>query len=371
MSIPFHPSARGSIGLEWELNLVELDSRGLSGRAPELLGALGATPAGPVRGEYLASMVELVSGVHTRVPDAVAELTHLLGGVLELAEGRGLGVLASGTHPFSRGRDVPVIESEQYDVVRDRNAWWGRRMTICGTHVHVGVPDRDLAMPLVQGLTALAPMLLALSASSPFFEGEDTGFASQRTMLFQQLPTNGIAPELATWAAFEGYFDDLVAAGMASRPSEIRWDVRPSPKFGTVELRVPDSSPTVAEFACVAAWAQCLAEFLTAELLAGREPPRDKAWFVRENKWRAARYGLDARLVTADGAVPLRESVGVWLERLDPIAERFGCSEALWTAEALLASGNSAERQRAAVSATDGDLVGLVDRLLAETKESL
>lgn len=371
MPIDFVPSARGSLGLEWELALVDLDTRQLASRAPEVLAAVGAREDGPVRGEYLATMVELVTGVHPDVAGAVAELAEHLGAVQAAAADLGLGVYSAGTHPLTRGEDVAITPSPHYDVVRRRNGWWGRRMLICGTHVHVGVPARDLALPLVHGLAQLSPLVMALASSSPFFEGEDTGFASQRTMLFQQLPTNGLPPAVHTWDAFEAYYDELHAARMISRPSEIRWDVRPAPKFGTVEARVADASPTLGELACVAAWSQCLTEYLIRRLLAGDPLPGLSPWFVRENKWRAARYGLDAELITPDGLVGVRELIGAWQSLLAPIADDLGCSAELESAETILTLGTSAERQRAVAAASGGRLKAVVDAVLAETRGSL
>lgn len=370
--IPFGSSTRGSLGLEWELFVVDAATGALAPRAPELLDALGATEDGAIVGEYLTTMIELVSGVHATVPDALAEMRALLGRVTDAAAPLGLAVLAAGTHPGARPDDAAVSPGEQYATVAERNAWWGRRMLICGTHVHVGVPDVRLALPLTHFLAETAPVLLALTASSPFFTGEDTGFASQRTMLFQQLATNGLPPDqVRDWPAFEAYVADLQRAGMATKATEIRWDVRPAPKFGTVEHRVADCSPTLAELGAVAAWSQCLTEWFWRHHDADDAPPRRPAWFVRENKWRAARHGLDAQLIDAAGTpVPLRDEIDRWLAELTPIASDLGCSDALAVTTRLLTHGTSAERQRAL--ATDGaDPATITKALMAETSASL
>ena len=366
--LDFTPSARGSLGVEWEVALVDTSTRALAPGAPATLARLGATKDGPLRGEYLTCMVELVTGVHATVGAAVAELRGDLERLSGAADAEGLAVYAAGTHPFSRAADVEVERGPSYDTVAERNAWWGRRMLICGTHLHVGVPDRDLTLPLVHGLTRLSPLLLALTASSPFFEGEDTGFDSQRTMLFQQLPTNGLPPDVPDWAAFESYYEQVSAAGMVSSPSEIRWDVRPAPKFGTVELRVTDTSPTLTEIGCLAAWTQCLTDHLIVGEQTGTPLPPLAPWFVHENKWRTARYGLEAEVITADGPVPMRELVASWHARLAPLAERLGCRDDLDHALTLSAHGNSATRQRAAAHS---GLLGVVDAVCAETKEDL
>lgn len=367
----FTPSRRGTIGLEWELFLTDAATGALAPRAAEVLAATGAGDDGAIVGEYLTTMVELVSGVHDRVADAVGEMAELLGRVSAAAAPLGLAVLAAGTHPFATASDASVRHGEQYDTVTERNAWWGRRMLICGVHVHVGVPDRDWALPLTHFLAERAPILLALSASSPFFAGEDTGFASQRTMLFQQLPTNGLPPAVRDWAAFERYAASLQRAGMVRRATEIRWDVRPAPRFGTVEVRVADATPTLTELACVAAWAQCLTEWFYRRLAAGRAPAPLAPWFVRENKWRAARYGLDAAVIPSSGApVALRDEIERWLGELAGIAVDLGCADALGVTARLLASGTSAERQRTRAAA-GADLATITRALAAETLASL
>lgn len=370
--LSFTPSGRGTLGLEWELFVTDAATGGLAPRASDLLDAVGAVPDGPIVGEYLTTMVELVSGVHATVEDAVGELAGHLRRLSEAAHARGLAVLAAGSHPFATASDAPVKRSEQYDVVAERNAWWGRQMLICGVHVHVGVPDRDWALPLTHFLAERAPILLALSASSPFFAGEDTGFASQRTMLFQQLPTNGLPPAVHDWPAFERYAADLQRAGMVRRATEIRWDVRPAPRFGTVEVRVADATPTLDELACVGAWAQCLTEWFYRQLDAGARPEPLAPWFVRENKWRAARYGLDAAVIPAGPGEPvaLRDEIGRWLGDLAPVAAELGCTDALAVTTRLLASGTSAERQRAR-AASGADLATLTRALVAETAASL
>lgn len=374
MAIDFKPSRPGTLGVEWEVTLVDLATRQHAPRAAEVLAALGATDDGPIRGEYLTTMIELVTGVHDTVPSLIAELRDLLEQVVAEADARGLGVLALGTHPFSRATTAPIVEGERYEVVRDRNAWWGHRMLINGIHNHIGIPSRDLAMPLLHGFVLFCPVLLALSASSPFFEGEDTGFASQRTMLYQQLPTNGMPPPLSDWAHYEALVEELTAAKMIADASEVRWDVRFSARFGTLENRSPDASPTLAEVGCIAAWTQCFADHVIAEARAGRPVNPPAGWLVRENKWRAARYGLDAEVITGDPDQPLgllREEIARWQAILEPIAERLGCAEELHVADRLLAEGASYERQRAVAGASGGDPVAVVDAALDETRASL
>jgi glutamate---cysteine ligase / carboxylate-amine ligase len=353
MLIEFAPSAQSSVGIEWELALVDLETGELAPRAEDVLNVLGAEDEGPIRKEYLKNMVELVSGVHDRVGDAVADLDEQLRILRTALAPLNLGVIASGTHPFSRSADQQRFHGSRYDIVAERTGYWGRQMAICGTHVHVGVDHRDKALPITCGLARFYPYLLSLSCSSPYWEGEDTGFASQRTMLFQQLPTNGLPYPMASWAEFEAYAEDLQECGMINVAAEIRWDVRPSPKFGTVENRTADSVPTLAELGCLTALTQCFAEHVSRSYEHDQTVERLPPWLVRENKWRAARYGLDADvIVPGEGRreVPLREGLLMWVDRLSSISRDLGCENELAFAAELAEHGASCDRQRAAGS---------------------
>jgi glutamate---cysteine ligase / carboxylate-amine ligase len=365
MLIDFAPSAQSSVGVEWELALVDLPTGELSARAEEVLDACDADETTPIRKEFLKNMVELVSGVHTRIPDAVADLAEQLR-ILNTALGPlGLGVIGSGTHPFSRSAAQERFVGARYDLVAERNGYWGQQMAICGTHVHIGVDHKEKALPLTCGLARFYPYLLAVSCSSPFWEGQDTAYASQRTMLFQQLSTNGLPYPMQSWAEFEAYADDLIACGMINVASEIRWDVRPSPKFGTVENRTADSLPTLAELGCVAALTQCFAEHISRAYEQDHAVEQLAPWLVRENKWRAARYGLDAEVIIPEGGrreVPLREGLLNWVERLAPISRDLGCDRELAFAAELTERGASYERQRAT-----GSPQAALALLLAET----
>jgi len=365
MLIDFAPSKQSSVGIEWELALVDLDTGELSPSAEPVLEACGATDDTPIRKEFLKNMVELVSGVHDRVGDAVADLAEQLRIVRSELTGTNLGIIGAGTHPFSRSADQERFGGARYDIVAERNGYWGRQMAICGTHVHIGVDHKDKALPMTYGLARFYPYLLAVSCSSPFWEGEDSGYASQRTMIFQQLPTNGLPYPMDTWAEFEAYAEDLLDSGMINVAGEIRWDVRPSPKFGTVENRTADSVPTLAELGCLAALTQCFAEHISRIWEADQTFESLPPWLVRENKWRAARYGLEAEVITplpGRRLVPLREGLAEWVDRLIPIARDLGCEKELAFAGELAEHGASYERQRRARSPQDA-----LKLLLAET----
>lgn len=370
MQVDFASSPRSSVGLEWELALVDATTLELTAAAGPLLDRIGWDDDAPIRKEYLQNMVELVSAPHTRVADAVADLAGSLARVRDVLGTMGVRLLGTGTHPFSLSEQQQPFQGERYDVVKERTQWWGRRMAICGTHIHVGVDRRDLALPVTNGLARFYPFFLALSASSPFWEGDDTGYASQRTMLFQQLPTNGLPHQLTRWSEFEAYAAELADLGMISVPGEIRWDVRPSPKFGTVENRTPDSVPTLAELGCLAALTQCLAEYIARDYEGDHVVEDLPPWLVRENKWRAARYGLEADVITPDrpGRVrQLRDYLREWLDRLLPVARDLECTEELLFADSLAERGPSYVRQRAVAEGSGNDLRAVTASLLDET----
>ena len=370
MQVDFARSARSSVGLEWELALVDADTLELAPAATGILDILGWSDDAPVRKEYLQNMIELVSKPHARVADAVADLSEQLERVRQVAEPRGIRLLGTGSHPFSKSAQQRPFSGPRYDVVSARTAFWGRQMAICGTHIHVGIAHRDHALPVTNGLARFYPLFLAMSASSPYWEAQDTGYASQRTMIFQQLPTNGLPYRMTQWHEFEAYAEELAEVGMITVPGEIRWDVRPSPKFGTVENRTPDSVPTLAELGCLAALTQCLAEYIVRdyedEHLVQDLPP----WLVKENKWRAARYGMDAEIITPDRNArlrPIRRYIAEWIDRLLPVARDLGCEDDLLFADELCSGGTSYERQREAAAANNGDLRVVTARCLEET----
>ena len=373
MRIPFAPSVRSGLGIEWEIACVDRRSGELAPAAPDLLSKLGTAETFPhVTNELLTNTVEIVSAPHHRTRDAVADLTRLVERVSEVAEPMGVDLMSSGTHPFSQWFQQQVTpDKPRYDTLIDRTRWWGRQMMIWGVHVHVAVEDRRKVLPIVDGLLTYLPHFQALSASSPFWAGENTGYASNRALMFQQLPTAGLPPQFTEWAQYEAMVADLQHVGVIEELNELRWDIRPAPKWGTIEVRTFDGISTAREIAAIAALTQCLVEHLSRELDAGRELPVLQPWFVRENKWRAARYGMEAiiiqnaagdeRLVTKD----LLELLPV----LAPIAEALGCAAELESLRDIVSGGASYQRQLRVAAANGGSLKAVVSSLVRELRE--
>ena len=376
MEIPFRASERASLGVEWELQLVDRDSRELSAGAVEILAELrpeGAEEHPKAKHELLQSTVEIITGICTTVAEAKADLAGTLAEVVAAADRRGLGVLCAGSHPFTRWDTQQISPNERYEQLVERMQWLARRLQIFGVHVHVGVRSQDKAIPIVNALTQYLPHLLALSASSPFWSGCDTGLASARTKVFEGMPTGGLPHQLADWAEFEEYMDTLIRAGAIESVREVWWDVRPHPDFGTVELRICDGLPTLDEIGAVAALTQCLVEQFDTQLDRGYTLPTPAEWVVRENKWRAVRWGLDAEIVVDEqGTVrPVREALTELVEELEPVARKLDCVAELADVRRVLAVGGSYQRQRAVAAAHDGDLRAVVDGLLTELRDGL
>ena len=376
MHIDFGSSKRSTLGLEWELALVDHASGDLAPAAPEILETLDLTDEegfSRITTELLTNTVEVITGVHTSVASAVHDLEHTIDQVRDAAEPLGVDLMCAGTHPFAQWTQQRVTEKERYATLIDRTQWWGRQMLIWGVHVHVGVEDREKVLPILNGLLPYDPHLQALSASSPFWAGEATGYASSRAMMFQQLPTAGLPPQFDSWAEYESMVADMLHIGVIDQVDELRWDIRPSPKWGTVETRACDGLSSVQEVRAMAALVQCLVDDLSDSLDRGVVPPSMQPWFVRENKWRAARYGREAIIVQNEAGDErlVGEDVLDLLTRLDPVAERLGCQEELHEIEVILDRGASYERQLSTSARNGGSLKAVVAALVAELRDGI
>jgi glutamate---cysteine ligase / carboxylate-amine ligase len=369
VAIDFPDSPSGTLGVEWEFALVDKNSRDLVNAASELFDLMGARHGSEPRlhKELLRNTVELTTGICKTVDGAMAELDEMISKVRPLADELGVDLYCAGTHPFAAWSHQLLTEGHRYEELIARTQWWGRQMLIWGVHVHVGV-RRDQVMPIVSALLNWYPHLQALSASSPIWAGTDTGYASNRAMMFQQLPTAGLPFQFETWAEFEHYADDLIRTGVIEVIDEIRWDVRPAPRTGTVEVRVCDGVSTLWEMRALVALTHCLVVDLADRLDRGETLPTMPPWHVQENKWRAARYGLDAWIILdADSNERLLlEDLEELLERLHPVAERLHCADDLALVREIPRRGASYQRQRRVAEANDGDLVAVVDSVVRE-----
>lgn len=373
--IDFHASPEPTLGVEWELALVDKTTRDLDNRAADLFAA--ARPVlpdpGRVHEELLRNTVEVVTGVCRTTAEAVDDLRGTLGALLPVADELGLDLYGGGTHPFARWTEQQLTEGHRYAELIDRTRWWGRQMLIWGVHVHVGLPAQERVMPVLSALLTSYPHLQALSASSPIWAGTDTGYASNRALMFQQLPTAGLPFQFQTWSEFESFAEDQLTTGVVDGLGEIRWDVRPAAHLGTLENRVCDGVSRVDDLSALVALMHCLVVDLDQRAAAGERLTVLPPWHVQENKWRAARYGLDAIVVVDERSTErlVTDDLADLLDRLAPTARRLGCVDELASVEDLVARGASYQRQRRVAAAHDGDLVAVVDSVVRELRDGL
>ncbi len=364
--IDFAGSARPTLGVEWEFALVDADTRDLSNEAAAVIADIGDNPR--VHKELLRNTIEVVTGVCDDVAEAMDDLHATLTSTNAVVRERGMELFCAGTHPFAQWSAQKLTDAPRYAELIKRTQWWGRQMLIWGVHVHVGVSSAHKVMPIISSLLNQYPHLLALSASSPFWGGEDTGYASNRAMMFQQLPTAGLPFQFETWRQFERFVHDQKTTGIIDQINEVRWDIRPSPHLGTVEVRVFDGVSNLRELSALVALTHCLIVDLDRRLEAGEQLPVMPPWHVQENKWRAARYGLDAIIILdADSNERLvTEDLDDLLTRLAPVAESLHCADELAAVAEIPRNGASYQRQRRVAEENDGDLCAVVDALVGE-----
>lgn len=371
MVVPFPGSPRPTLGVEWEIALVDRETRDLSNTAAEVFTAveeLAGDGRPRVTKELLRNTVELVTGVHSTVGAAMADLDESMALLRRAAEPTGVDLICAGTHPFAQWSTQLVTRTPDYDELIERTQWWGRQMLIWGVHMHVGVSSPRKVFPIINGLLLQYPHLLALSASSPMWAGVDTGYASNRALMFQQLPTAGLPYQFANWEQYESFISDQMKSGVITKIGGMHWDIRPAAKWGTIEVRVCDGIATRRELEALTALVHCLIVDLDRRFEAGENLPVLQPWHVKENKWRAARYGLDAEIIVDSDCHErlVTDDLHDLLERLEPTARRLDCVRELAAVEEIPRRGASYQRQRLVQEATGGNLVAVVDSLVAD-----
>jgi carboxylate-amine ligase len=369
--IRFNASPRPTVGVEMELTVVDRSTRELVSAASDLLTDLGQGRPGrehpKAKHELFECTVEVITGICHTIGEVRADLATTIAELGQSAAARDLALVSVGSHPFSRWHDQVVSPPERYAELVEEMQWTAQRLQIFGIHVHVGVRSGAKAIAIANALTLYLPLFLALSASSPYWEGHDTGLASARVKVFEALPTAGLPPHLDDWADFERFMHTLVHAEAIKTIREVWWDIRPHPDFGTVELRICDAVPTLRETAALAALAQCLVEWFDRRLDAGDRLAVPRDWVMRQNKWLAARHGIDADLIVDEAGTraPTRALVEALVADLAPVAADLECGEELGAVTAILDAGPSYERQRR-IRRAGGTLQDVVDALVDE-----
>ncbi len=361
-----------TIGIEEEYQIIDPVSRELRSYITEILKEESLV-LGEVKPELHQSMVEVGTKVCRNPAEVRGELVRLRRLVMELAAKKGLKVAAAGSHPFSSWQDQEITPLERYIGVREDLQDLAQRLLIFGTHVHVGIEDRDFLIDAMNVSRYFLPHVLCLSTSSPFWIGRRTGLKSYRSVVFRSFPRTGIPRSLGSWEEFESVVDVMVATGSIPNASKIWWDVRPNWNYPTLEFRVCDVCTRVEEAVAVGAIFQAIIAKLwklRRDNLSFRQYP---VAFIEENKWRALRYGLDGRLIDFGKGkeAPARELIREMLEWfLDDVLDELGSRKEVEYAFRILDEGTSADRQLAVFERT-GDLKAVVDQLIRETEEGV
>ncbi|MCM2562168.1 carboxylate-amine ligase [Lutimaribacter sp. EGI FJ00015] len=337
-----------TIGIEEEYLLVDRDSLALSPAPTELMERCGAALEGQFSPEFLDCQVEIGTRVCADVAEARDDLRHLRSTVARIAADYNLAPIAASCHPFADWRQQHHTDRDRYNSLRQDLAGVVRRMLICGMHVHVGIDAPDQRIDLMNQLAYFLPHLLALSCSSPYWQGEDTGLSSYRLTVFDNLPRTGLPPRLESWGSFERSVAALTELGVIEDASKIWWDLRPSSRFPTIEARICDGSPRVETTLTLAALVQSLTRMLWRLSLKNQRWRIYDTFLVDENRWRAQRYGLSQGLINF-GAHEIVPPDMLADELVALVAEDAAALDALAEVEntrAIVATGNSASLQR-------------------------
>ncbi len=337
-----------TMGIEEEYLLVDRDSLQLVEAPQQLMGDCVAEIGGQVSPEFLKCQVEIGTGVCANIGEAREDLKRLRTCIHDVAERYGMAPLAVSCHPTADWKDQHHTDKERYNTLRHDLAGVARRMLISGMHVHVGIEDKDLRIDLMRQFSYFLPHLLAMSCSSPYWQGQDTGLASYRLTVFDNLPRTGLPPSLSSWGEYERSVQTIINTGAIQDSSKIWWDLRPSSRFPTLETRICDNSPRMEHTLTLAAIIQCLTRMLWRLRKKNQRWRVYESFLIGENRWRAQRYGISEGLIDfgRGEVVPFAYLLEELIELLAEDAEALGCVAELENARHILAEGNSSDRQR-------------------------
>ncbi len=337
-----------TIGIEEEYLLLDAESLELAEAPEDMISACAAELGDQVEPEFLRCQIEIGTRVCASVAEAVADLRHLRATIAAVAARFGLRPISAGCHPTAEWSAQTHRDRERYNDLKRDLAAVGDRMLICGMHVHVGIPDEDTRIDLMNQASYFLPHLLALSASSPFWQGRDTGLASYRIGVFDNLPRSGLPPRFDSWSGYRRLVEALIAAGPVEDATRIWWDLRPSDRFPTLETRICDACPRIGDVAALAAAIQATMRMLWRLKGLNQSWRRYDLTLIDENRWRARRYGTEAGLIDfGRGSVqPMGQLVEEWLDLVAADTDALGTADMMRGLRAILSEGTSAERQR-------------------------
>lgn len=362
-----------TIGIEEEFQIIDPHTRELRSRVNEMLEEGRMILGEQIKPEMHQSMVEVGTMICKDVKEARADVVRLRRTIGTLAQKKNLAFVAASTHPISHWADQQITQHERYEQLIEELQQSARALLIFGMHVHVGIEDREAAIAIMNEVRYFLPHVFALSTSSPFWIQRNTGMKSYRSEVFKQFPRTGIPDYFTSWSDFDQYVNLLIKTNCIDNGKKIWWDVRPHPFFPTLEYRICDIPSRVDEVITIAA----LFQAITAKLyrlykqnLGFRIYHRA---LIQENKWRAARYGLDGKLIDfgKQKEVPVRDLILELLEFIDDVVDELGCREEINYVHTILENGSCADRQLRAFHESGGDLRAVMDLLIKETVEGV
>jgi carboxylate-amine ligase len=357
-----------TLGIEEEYQIVDPDSRELTSYVSEILDEGAVVFRDQVKPEFLQSQVETGSHICRNIKEARAEVQRLRGMVIDIATRNNRKIVAAGTHPFSRWQDQIITDKDRYKTLLKDMHLIAQRLLIFGMHVHVGIPDKDMRIDVMNQAAYFMPHILTLSTSSPFWSGRFTGLKSYRSVIFEDLPRTGPPEYFDSDQEYSRYVDTLVKTGCIDEPTKIWWDIRPHPKFPTLEFRMCDCTTKVDEVIAIAA----LIQAVVAKLIQLRE--NNQTWriyrrgLIAENKWRAIKDGVDGKLIDfgKQEEIPVRFLMEELLEFIADVVEELGTQNEIEYIRTILKEGTSADRQLRKFEETQS-MEAVVDMLAEET----
>ena len=361
-----------TLGIEEEFQIVDPQTRELRSHVSEFLEEGKMLLGEQIKPEMIQSMVEVGTGICNNIQEARADITRLRSIISGLAAKTGLRIVAASTHPFSRWQDQKIYEDERYELLVEELQSVARSLLIFGLHVHVGVADPERRIHIMNAARYFLPHVLALTTSSPFWMGHNTGLKSYRSEIFKKFPRTDIPDHFDSYGSFQRYVDLLVKTGCVNDGRKIWWDLRPHPVFPTLEFRICDIPTRVDDTVAIAALFQAIVAKLTKLIDQNLGFRLYRRMLIQENKWRAVRWGLDGKMIDfgKQKEVPTRDLVLELLDFVDDVVDELGSRKEIEHIHTILARGTSAEEQLHVFNEAK-DLNAVVDRLIELTMENV
>lgn len=362
-----------TLGIEEEFQIVDPRTRELRSHVVEILEEGVMILGEQIKPEMIQSMVEVGTGICRNIQEARADITHLRSVISSLARKNDLVIVAASTHPISRWQDQKIFDDERYELLVQELQTVARSLLIFGLHVHVGVPDRDRQIHIMNAARYFLPHVLALTTSSPFWMAHNTGLKSYRSEIFKQFPRTDIPDHFDSYSSFQRYVDLLIRTGCIDNGKKIWWDVRPHPFFPTLEFRVCDIPTRVDDTIAIAALFQAIVAKLNLLIEKNLGFRLYRRLLLQENKWRAVRYGLDGMMIDfgKQKEVPTRDLIHELLDFVDDVVDPLGSRKEIEHIYKIMERGTSADEQLEVYSSSNNDLNAVVDKLIELTVENV